>query len=484
MATKTNKSKKGELRIRMYRVGFGDFFLMTVPTAEGPQHILIDCGVTPGKTKKGDIGTIKAAVAHMAEETQKKLALIIVTHRHQDHIIGFSRAAEIFNDFEVGALWMSFWETEYDPNEKKEKKKSLASEFQDELTALALSMQSRLALAGKDDPETDEILAMLQNATGVDHTEFAAKGGAAAATKPGKGGGTNAASLAFLKSGLGLEPQYYVKGDKPKLPKVLKDAGLTAQILGPPPTDAVDFMKLMDLKKGVGQYLGEADDGPATTFDPFGTSWYAEASDYPPSAFRELSRESETAPSAVMEALIQAAQPNLLFTAAKTLDNFLNNQSLVVFFTFGGKKLLFAGDAQGGNWEYWMYGGTPEKAPSVDKIDKDSASILSDLDFYKVGHHGSTNATPVSAVETMGGNFASMCSTQEDSFGSVANESEVPRGPLLDALAKKSTIVRSDQYAITLPGNEVPAIKGSPKHLPKPDRGRFEQGPIYIDYFP
>lgn len=484
MATKTNKSKKGELRIRMYRVGFGDFFLMTVPTDEGPQHILIDCGVTPGKTKKGDIGTIKAAVAHMAEETDKKLALIIVTHRHQDHIIGFSRAAEIFNDFKVGALWMSFWETEYDPNEKKEKKKSLAAEFQDELTALALNMQSRLALAGKDDPETDEILAMLQNATGVDHTEFAVKGGAAAGNKAGKGGGTNAKSLEFLKSGLGIEPQYYVKGDKPKLPKVLKDAGLTAQILGPPPTDAVDFMKLMDLKKGVGQYLGEAGDGPATTFDPFGKSWHADASDYPKSAFRELGRESKKAPHAVMEAAIQAAQPDLLFTAAKTLDNFLNNQSLVVFFTFKGKKLLFAGDAQGGNWEYWMYGGTPEKAPSADKIEKDSKSILSDLDFYKMGHHGSTNATPVSAVETMGGNFASMCSTQEDSFGSVDNNSEVPRIPLLEALAKKSALVRSDQYAITLAGSEVPAVKGSPARLPKPKRGRFEKGSIYIDYFP
>jgi len=379
---------------------------------------------------------------------------------------------------------MSFWETEYDPNEKKEKKKSLASEFQDELTSLALSMQSRLAMAGKADPETDEILAMLQNATGVDHAEFAATGGSASAKKPGKGGGTNAASLVFLKSGLGLEPQYYVKGDKPKLPKALKDAGLTAQILGPPPTDAVDFMKLMDLKKGVGQYLGEAEDGQATTFDPFGKSWYAKASDYPPSAFREMSRESKNSPSAVMEAAIQAAQPSLLFTAAKTLDNFLNNQSLVVFFTFAGKRLLFAGDAQGGNWEYWMYGGTPEKAPSTDKIDKDSASILSDLDFYKVGHHGSTNATPISAVETMGGNFASMCSTQEDSFGSVANDSEVPRGPLLEALAKKSTLVRSDQYAITLSGSEVPAIKGAPKRLPTPKRGRFERGAIYIDYFP
>lgn len=489
MATKKSKAKKIELRIRMYRVGFGDFFLMTLPTDEGPQHIVIDCGVTKGKAKKGehqkgDIGTIKAAVAHMAEETGKKLALIIVTHRHEDHIIGFSRAAEIFNDFKVGALWMSIWETEYDPNEKKEKKKSLASEFQDQLTALALGMQSHLAMAGTDDPDTDEILAMLRNATGVDHADFAATGGAAAATKPGTGGGSNAASLTFLKTGLGLEPEYYVKGDKPKMPKVLKDAGLTAEILGPPALDAVDFMKLMDLTKKTGQYLGEAESGKDQTFDPFGTSWHAQDREYPDSAFREFSRESKKSPSAAMEAKIQAAQPNLLFTAAKTLDDFLNNQSLVVLFTFAGKKLLFAGDAQGGNWEYWMYGGTPEKAPSIDKIVKDSASILGHLDFYKVGHHGSTNATPVSAVETMGGDFASMCSTQEGAFGSVDNQSEVPRGPLLDALGKKSKIVRSDQYAITLPGSETAAIEGAPKKLPTPDHGRFEQGPIYIDYFP
>lgn len=485
MATKKSKTTKVELRIRMYRVGFGDFFLMTVPTDDGPQHILIDCGVTPGKTKKGDIGTIKAAVAHMAEETGKKLALIIVTHRHQDHIIGFSRAAEIFNDFKVGALWMSIWETEYDPNEKKGKKKTLASDFQEELTALALNLQSRLAMAGKSDTETDEILAMLQNATGVDHADFAAKGGSASASKIGKGGGTNAASLAFLKSGLGLEPQYYQKGDKPKMPKVLKDAGLTAQILGPPPTDAVDFMKLMNLKKGLeGQFLGENETGDGKTFDPFGASWHGKAVEYPHSAFREFSRESKRSPGAVMESAIQAAQPSQLFTAAKTLDNFLNNQSLVVLFTFAGKKLLFAGDAQGGNWEYWMFGGTPQKAPSVDQIDKDSASLLSHLDFYKVGHHGSTNATPVSAVETMGGDFASMCSTQEDSFGSVGNDSEVPRGLLLEALAKKSKIVRSDHFAITLTGSEVPAIKGAPKRLPKPKRGRFEKGSIYIDYFP
>lgn len=474
-------SAKGELRIRMYRVGFGDFFLVTVPTDDGPQHIVIDCGVTPGKTKKGDIGTIKNAVAHMAEETGKKLALIIVTHRHQDHIIGFSRSAEIWQDFKVGALWMSIWETEYDPDEKKEKKKSLASAFQEELTSLAMGMQA--AMAASDAPDADEIRGMLENATGIDRAEFAAAGGATKAKKPGKGGGTNAASLFFLKTGLGLEPEYYGQGDKPKIPKVLKDAGLTAEILGPPPTDKVDFMKLMDLKKGVGQFLGEAADSDGEKFDPFATS-HATAAAYKPSAFREWVRESKNSPSAAMEAAIKAAQPSMLFTAAKTLDNFLNNQSLVVLFTFDGKKLLFAGDAQGGNWEYWMFGGTPEKAPSVENLQKNSAAILGHLDFYKVGHHGSTNATPISAVEAMGGDFASMCSTQEDSFGTVANESEVPRVPLLAALSKKSKIVRSDQFAVTVAGNAVPAVDGSPARLPNAVRGRFEKGPIYIDYFP
>jgi hypothetical protein len=414
----------------------------------------------------------------MAEETGKKLALIIVTHRHQDHIIGFSRSAEIFKDFQVGAVWMSFWETEYDPNEKK--KKTFAAEFQEELTSLALSMQQQLALAGADDPDVGEIAAMLENATGVDQTSFAAAGDGD--KKPGKGGGTNAASLAFLKTGLGVEPEYYAKGDKPKLPKALRDAGLTAEILGPPPADAFDFLKLMDLKKGVGQFLGESGTG-GKKFDPFSPQWHASAGDYPPSAFAEWTRESQKAPSTAMETILQKAQPALLFTAAKTLDNMLNNQSLVVLFTFDDKKLLFAGDAQGGNWEYWMFGGTPTKTPSLDDLDEKSAGILGKLDFYKVGHHGSTNATPISAVQAMAGDFVSMCSTQADSFGTVENESEVPRVPLLEALGKKSKIVRSDFFPVTIKGNEVAAVEDA-KKLPTPKRGRLEKGPIYIDYFP
>ena len=486
------KGKKGELRIRMYRVGFGDFFLFTVPTGDGPQHILIDCGVTPGKAKKGktpkgDIGTIKEAVAHMAKETDHKLALIIATHRHQDHIIGFSRCAEIFQHFQgnVGAVWMSIWETEYDPNEKKEKKKkALAFDFQEELTSLALGMQQHLALGGSDSPDVDEIAAMLENATGVDQATFAATGGKAGG-KVGKGGGTNAASLNFLKEGLGVEPQFLTKGDKPKMPAALTKAGLTAEILGPPPTDELDFMKLMDLKKGVGQFLGEAGDGSGEKFDPFGPQCCAGEKNYPKEAFREWEKRGlAKAPHKAMEEAIHAAQPTLLFTAAKKLDDFLNNQSLVVLFTFNGKKLLFAGDAQGGNWEFWMFGGTLDPKAPADKIVKESGKILGHLDFYKVGHHGSTNATPISAVEAMGGDFVAMCSTQEESFGDPDNDSEVPRVPLLAALGKKSKIARSDQIEVTdFEGKAVPVGDGAAKKLPTPDRGRFEKGSIFIDYF-
>jgi beta-lactamase superfamily II metal-dependent hydrolase len=471
-----------EVRVRMYRVGFGDFFLVTIPSADGPKHILIDCGVTPGTTHNGDIGTIKDAVADMAIETKNQLALIIVTHRHMDHIIGFSRCADLFRKMKVESIWMPYWESEYDDN---------AAKMQAEITALALDVQAHLALSARADLDTADMLGMLQNATGVDPNDMVGVTGTSTAAKPGKGGGSNKASLNLLKNELGVKPEYYKKGDPAKLPPSLEKAGLTAEILGPPPAEALTFMKLTDLKKGVGQYLGADADGDKTSakFDPFGKAWRATADDYPPSAFREFAPRQKGQLSdfsvrhpAELEAAIRSSQPSLLLTAVKSLDSFLNNQSLVVLFTFAGKKLLFVGDAQAGNWEYWMYGGTPSKAPSIDQITVEGKTILSHLDFYKVGHHGSTNATPVTAVETMAGEFVSMCSTQADTFGSRENKSEVPRDPLIAELMKRSSLVRSDDVAVTV-GDGVPAWKEAPAKLPEPKRGRFVEGPIYIDYF-
>jgi beta-lactamase superfamily II metal-dependent hydrolase len=456
------------VRVRMYRVGFGDFFLVTVPSPERPQHIVIDCGVTRGKTGKGDIGTIKSAVRHMAAETGGRLALIIVTHRHQDHIVGFSRCPE-FAQFQVDAIWMPYWETEYVPE---------VQGFQAELQSMALDLRAA-ALAGDASADTDAILGLIENATGV-------------SPKEGPGGGTNARSLDLLKNKLGVKPEYYFKGQKPKLPAGLVQAGLRAEILGPPPADALAFLKLADLKKGVGQYLGAAAaaGGEKTTIRPFGPEYLAEAADYPPSAFREWApRRPGAVPDFTrryarpLEQAVKAAEPEALFLAAKKLDDMLNNQSLVVLFTWNGKKLLFAGDAQGGNWEYWLYDlDKPRSDPSGEVLAKEGREVLGALDFYKVGHHGSTNATPISAVEAMGGDFVSMCSTQADTFGSVANNSEVPRTPLLEALSKRSALVRSDQIVVALDGLNVSAAAGAPAALATPTRGTFVVGSCYVDY--
>ena len=136
------------------------------------------------------------------------------------------------------------------------------------------------------------------------------------------------------------------------------------------------------------------------------------------------------------------SQPDMLVAAAAKDRNFLNNQSLVVLFEFDGKKLLFAGDAQGGNWEYWLFKmSEPIKDPTkAGDIVETSKELLQTIDFYKVGHHGSTNSTPIQAVEAAirrpkaSKGFVSMCSTEDGVYGNPDKETEVPRSLLMDVL--------------------------------------------------
>jgi hypothetical protein len=70
---------------------------------------------------------------------------------------------------------------------------------------------------------------------------------------------------------------------------------------------------------------------------------------------------------------------------ALALQSATNNTSLVLAIEFGGGDvLLFAGDAQVGNWLSWQN----LKWPNMTGPD-----LLARTVFYKVGHHGSHNAT-------------------------------------------------------------------------------------------
>jgi hypothetical protein len=176
--------------------------------------------------------------------------------------------------------------------------------------------------------------------------------------------------------------------------------------------------------------------------------------------------------------------------AAAQLNSFLNNQSLVVLFTFKGKNLLFVGDAQAGNWEHWLFDTNDPDKTASGTISANAQKILTSLDFYKVGHHGSSNATPKTVVNMMGKagqRFAAMCSTQKDVYGKEnirdpSTGTEVPRIPLLSALGAVTSLVRSDQAKIKVNGKETDAMVNIP--LPPPGGGaRFQEGTLWIDCY-
>lgn len=447
---------KGVLRVRMYRIGFGDFFLVTVPTKAGEQHILIDCGVF-----KGDLKTMDDCVQNLAAVTKRKLALVIATHYHADHISGFASNFEEFAKFEVGAVWLP---NRLDP--KLESAKKLKAQI------VSVASQLELRLGARTDDAGVQALNKVQDALGV-------------------GEGKNEKALRLLTEGFRNKPPvfYYEAGDEPELPEELQGA-ITAELLGPAPLATEGEFSTAENKRQ--QYLAAvADKGlpPSGRLKPFEKSWPASASDYPKAAFQGYKTQQQfdndlPATPEDLERVLQSAQPDVLLGLADAIDGTLNNQSLVVLFTCKGKKLLFVGDAQWGNWSYWLYGkrATGKDVPSLTDRAK---GILGSIDFYKVGHHGSTNANPIPAVAALNRNCVSMCSTESGDpdrkrpHGHVENESEVPRIKLMVEMQKRTNnrLVRSDWIKVA-DFDPSPEARGQLKKLPN----NFSTGDLFIDY--
>jgi beta-lactamase superfamily II metal-dependent hydrolase len=428
----TSGSGPAGIRVRMYRVGFGDFFLLSLPTRDGDKHILIDCGV-----HAKDLGTIQAAVAQMAADCGSELALVIMTHRHADHISGFAKCSEAFRDITVERVWMPWFE---DPKNKT------AMAFQSSLSALASRLS--IGLAARQDPMWGQFISMADNITG--------------GMNAAGGGSANQKALDVLHNGFKNAPEhdYYQAGDKAVLPQSLIDAGLTVQILGPP----IDPSLVSQMNYKAQQYLSDNAQSDGERIKPFPTAFFTEPKDYPPEAFKFYPVDEITK-------LINSVQPDVLAAQAVAADKTLNNQSLVLLFTIAGKTLLFAGDAQWGNWENFLYGGA-YGTPGHTEITEEASAILNKIDFYKVGHHGSTNATPKDAVAHMRLGCAGMCSTQIDAYN------QVPREPLLQALRDRmdGQLARSDQVAADADEGANP--KAGPLSLPF----TAPTGMLFIDY--
>ncbi len=117
----------------------------------------------------------------------------------------------------------------------------------------------------------------------------------------------------------------------------------------------------------------------------------------------------------------------------RSLDAALNNTSVILLFETGGRKLLFPGDAQIENWSYAL------TQPGARKL-------LADVDLYKVGHHGSRNATPKSlwslflrkSLEPSPRRLRTLLSTGSHQYD---RSTEVPSPSLLKALKTQTDLL-------------------------------------------
>jgi hypothetical protein len=144
---------------------------------------------------------------------------------------------------------------------------------------------------------------------------------------------------------------------------------------------------------------------------------------------------------------LRALRGDQMLRLVRILDKALNNTSVILLLEIGGKKLLFPGDAQIENWEYALH------------VNKDvNLKLLQDVCFYKVGHHGSRNATP----KTLWNNFATrgdpkkrgrlqtMNSTMKGKHGHKQSHTEVPRTTLVTELMNLSDYLTTEGSALSV----------------------------------
>jgi hypothetical protein len=126
-----------------------------------------------------------------------------------------------------------------------------------------------------------------------------------------------------------------------------------------------------------------------------------------------------------------------LMRIVRSVDDALNNTSVILALETGTRRLVFPGDAQIENWSYAL---THEKR-------EDLREGLDEVDLYKVGHHGSRNATPKSLValwQKSKRHVASVMSTMPEVHGNPKSDTEVPRLALIEALEDVGTLYRTD----------------------------------------
>lgn len=363
-----------EVTIRMYRQGLGDCFLLRFPREGRPCYVLIDCGAIVSRRYRPE--SIQKFVEEIRETTGGRLDVVAATHEHWDHISGFTDARNQFDEIEVNAVWVAWTE---DP--ESEAAKALKKEFKKAKAAIANAVARMRA---------SHDAGQLRLAGAVeDLLDFA--GGLAAAKS------TSDAWQYILAKG----PNVYCNARKPPL-ELDGVEDVRVFILGPP-EDPDRVRQLLSKKETYDEghpsfapfagFVGATADDPENNdrSAPFAPRYRVPASEARSSAFFGAMYYAET------EAWrsIESDWLGLTGELALHLDSYTNNTCLAFAIELGedGPVLLFPGDAQVGNWLSWQDRRWKVKTRSGAYRNVTGGDLLARTVLYKVGHHGSHNAT-------------------------------------------------------------------------------------------
>jgi len=104
------------VRVRMYRLGLGECFLVSFARLGLPFHMLIDCGRMLGRRPAGLPAhpPIRRVVEDIRRVTGGRLDVLLVTHKHNDRLSGFLEARQIFEAMAVEQVWLGWTEDPMD----------------------------------------------------------------------------------------------------------------------------------------------------------------------------------------------------------------------------------------------------------------------------------------------------------------------------------------------------------------------------------
>ncbi|WP_395391177.1 MBL fold metallo-hydrolase [Novosphingobium sp. BL-8A] len=386
--------------VRMYHVGFGDCFLVRFWSGATAFKVLVDCGsITEGAAQVANVAQDVIELC-TEEDGDSIIDLVVATHRHKDHVGGFSNPA--WGEVSVGEVWMPWTE---DPKDQE------AIRIRNRQSSLALSLVGGLTddepMAGQPDHASSAVSKMR-----------AERGMAINAL-------TNERAMATLHEGfLGDPPRRFLpEPDGFNQIRTFPSApGLKIHVLGPPRTERA--IASMDPPTGKGYFAVLGPGGQAATVPAFGSRWQISAEQFAAEARFDSFRNDDR--KKIDE---NAEQPFGELAAA--LDSAVNNTSLILLFEVAESFLLFSGDAQWGAWNAML-------------TDPVARALLKRTTFYKVGHHGSHNATPKEFIEEL----MPVGGTALFSTCSVRQWPNIPREPLVKAIESKAARhARSDQEA-------------------------------------